>query len=134
MSSICSQLEMPSVVSVHIQSIRARSSSRNGTARKLPLQQHTHTLTVSQPIQHHVLRGAKCFQQNLSSTKTLFQTKVNLNIPLLSQTDAMQSEKKYFAWMLQDFSCLKTKTKVLLMLMVSLQSSSSSSSYLLSDP
>ena len=44
MSSICSQLEMPSVVSVHIQSMRARSSSRNGTARKLTSQPH-HTRT-----------------------------------------------------------------------------------------
>jgi len=44
MSSICSQLEMPSVVSVHIQSIRALSSSRNGTARKLWIAQRQQQL------------------------------------------------------------------------------------------
>jgi len=70
MSSICSQLEIPSVVSVHIQSIRARSSSRNGAARKLTSQPHQ--TTAFQPLSFYCHTRRKVLERVQLPANTKF--------------------------------------------------------------
>ena len=89
MSSIWSQLEIPSVVSVHIQSIRARSSSRNGTARKLH-----QNITI---MQHQQLTStqhcniARTFNNHHKYIITITARKLHQNIITITQHQQLTS-------------------------------------------
>src|SRR6218665_327311 len=108
MSSICSQLPSARVVSVNIQSIRARNSNRNGITRNLkestnsllnPSQKFTSSFKASLPVSkpHFQFQSlTSSFKASLPLSKSTSSFKASLPVSLINQSNKFHVLRSLF--------------------------------------